>query len=143
MKLNQLPANALLLPIDGTAAAPSIQIGGGATGSSGTGVFGDESAIKFSVAGAQVASIDANGIVGTPANIKVFTSAATSGGAATEAVVVTGLLTTDTILSVTQKTKGANSLPLLGFSTVITNGLTVIYSADPGANAVVLVAVKR
>jgi len=68
---------------------------------------------------------------------------ASAGGAATEALTCTGLLLTDTILSVVQKTPGANSLPLLGWSTVIAGGLTGIWSADPGAGAVVMIAVKR
>lgn len=76
-------------------------------------------------------------------SIIVFSSTATAGGAATEAVTVTGLLSSDTILSVSQKTKGGNSLPLLGWSTQINDGITVIYSADMGSGAIVLVSVKR
>lgn len=75
--------------------------------------------------------------------IKTLTSTAGAGGGATEAMVLTGLLTTDTILSVTQKTKGANSLPLLGYSTQAANALTGIWSADPGAGAVIVVTVLR
>lgn len=75
--------------------------------------------------------------------IKTFTSTAGAGGAATEAMVLTGLLATDTILSVTQKTKGANSLPLLGYSTQAANALTGIWSANPGAGAVIVVTVLR
>jgi len=77
------------------------------------------------------------------AAILVFASTATVGGAASEAVTVTGLLSGDTILSVSQKTPGGAALPLLGWSTQITAGITVIYSADMGPGAVVLVAVKR
>lgn len=77
------------------------------------------------------------------AGLVAISCAAGAGGAATEALTCTGLLTTDTILSVDQKTPGANSLPLLGWSTVVTNGLTGVWSANPGAGAVVLVAVKR
>lgn len=76
-------------------------------------------------------------------NILVFTSTATVGGAASEAVTVTGLLSTDTILSVSQKTGGGAALPILGWSTQVNGGITVIYSADMGSGAVVLVAVKR
>lgn len=72
-----------------------------------------------------------------------FTSSAGAGGAATEAMVLTGLLSTDTIIAVTQKTKGANSLPLLGYTTQATNALTAVWSADPGANAVIVVTVLR
>lgn len=77
------------------------------------------------------------------ANLMVFTSAAGAGGAATAAMTVTGLKTTDVILSVVQKTPGANSLPLLGWSTVAANSVTAIWSADPGAGSVIVVTVKR
>lgn len=66
-----------------------------------------------------------------------------AGGAASTAAVVTGLLTTDVILAVTQNVKGANSLPLLGYNTQIADGLTVVYSADPGANGTIKVLVQR
>lgn len=75
--------------------------------------------------------------------ILVFASSAGSGGAATEALVVTGLLATDTVISVTQDTPGGNSLPLIGWSTQADNNITGIWSADPGAGSVVSVAVKR
>lgn len=77
------------------------------------------------------------------ANIMVFTSTAGAGGGATAAMVVTGLKTTDVILSVVQKTKGANSLPLLGWTTVAANSVTAVWSADPGAGSVIVVTVKR
>lgn len=75
--------------------------------------------------------------------IKIFTSSASAGGSASEVFVVTGLASTDTILSVTQSVKGANSLPLLGYNTVATNAITGVYSADPGASAVIKVLVLR
>lgn len=73
----------------------------------------------------------------------VLTSSAGGGGSANQVFTLTGLLTTDTIVSVVQKTKGANNLPLLGYSTQATNALTGVYSADPGAGAVIVVAVLR
>jgi hypothetical protein len=76
-------------------------------------------------------------------NLVVLDSAAGAGGAASEAMVVTGLLATDTILSVVQMTKGANNLPLLGFSGLAADELTAVWSADPGAGAVIKVLVKR
>ncbi len=79
---------------------------------------------------------NASGLVAITCNASV-------GGAATEALTCTGLLTTDTILAVSQKTKGANSLPLLGWGTVVANGLTATWSANPGAGAVLVVGVKR
>lgn len=75
--------------------------------------------------------------------ILVFTSNASAGGSANEVYVVTGLLSTDTILSVSQSVKGANSLPLLGYNTLVNNALTGVYSADPGANAIIKVNIKR
>lgn len=75
--------------------------------------------------------------------VYVLPSNASVGGAATEAFAVPGLLATDTIMSVSQSVKGANSLPLLGFNTQIANGLTGVYSANPGASAIILVTVLR
>ncbi len=78
--------------------------------------------------------------------ILALSSNASAGGAVSEALTVTGLLTTDTILSVSQKTQGGatrTSLPLIGWDTVVTNGLTAHWVADPGAGAVLLVAIKR
>jgi hypothetical protein len=76
-------------------------------------------------------------------NIQVYTSSAGAGGAATEALTVTGLAANDTILAVTQSTKGANSLPLLGWSTQAANALTGIWSANPGAGSVIQVLVLK
>lgn len=76
-------------------------------------------------------------------NIQVYTSSAGSGGAATEAMTLTGLGASDTILAVHQKTDGANNLPLLGWSTQADDSLTGIWSADPGAGAVIVVVVLK
>lgn len=84
-----------------------------------------------------------NNGLGDLLNIVAYTSSAGAGGAATEAMVLTGLAAADEILSVHQKTKGANSLPLLGWSTQAANALTGIWSADPGANAVIVVLVRK
>lgn len=81
--------------------------------------------------------------LGDLANHQVYTSTAGAGGAATEAMVLTGLAAADTIMAVHQKTKGANSLPLLGWSTQAANALTGIWSADPGAGAVIVVHVLK
>lgn len=78
----------------------------------------------------------------TPSMIALISSTSI-GGAATEALTVTGLLASDTILSVTQQTSGAAVLPLLGWSNQINNSLTGIWSADPGAGAILIVTVKR
>lgn len=84
-----------------------------------------------------------SGQLGNLLNFQVYTSSAGAGGAATEAMTLTGLAAGDTILAVTQKTKGANSLPLLGWSTQAANALTGIWSADPGAGAVIQVFVLK
>lgn len=76
-------------------------------------------------------------------NIRTYTSSAGAGGAATEAMVLTGLAAADTILALHQKTPGANNLPLLGSTTLAANALTCVWSADPGAGAVVVVTVRK
>lgn len=79
-------------------------------------------------------------------NILAFTSTATVGGADQETVAVTGLLATDTILSVSQKTFGSatrTSQMLIQWSNVANNAITLDWVADPGSGAVVVVAVKR
>jgi len=76
-------------------------------------------------------------------SVHVFTSAAGAGGAATEAMVLTGLLATDTILAVSQSAHGANGLALLGFNTLANNALTAVWASDPGAGSVIVVTVKR
>lgn len=81
--------------------------------------------------------------LGSELDIRVYTSSASAGGAATEAMTLTGLAADDTILSVSQKTKGANNLPLLGWTTQAANALTCVWSANPGAGAVVIVTVKK
>lgn len=72
-----------------------------------------------------------------------FDSAAYGGGSATPTLTVTGLLATDSIVAVTQKTANANSLPLLGWSNAANDAIDVKYSANPGANGVVTVSVRR
>lgn len=81
--------------------------------------------------------------LGDLVNIQVYTSSAGAGGAATEAMTLTGLGASDTILSVVQKTKGANNLPLLGYSTQAANALTGVWSANPGAGSVIVVTVLK
>lgn len=70
-------------------------------------------------------------------------SAAGAGGAATEAMTVEGLKADDEIVSVSQQTPGGNNLPLLGWSTQVDGGITGIWSADPGAGAVLQLLVRR
>jgi hypothetical protein len=81
--------------------------------------------------------------LGAELDIRTYTSSAGAGGAATEAMVLTGLAAGDTIMSVSQKTPGANNLPLLGWTTQAANALTCVWSGNPGAGAVVVVTVKK
>lgn len=89
------------------------------------------------------ALLTSEGIAETAAKPQLLSSAASAGGGATEAMTVTGLLTTDVIISVTQRVKGGNSLPLLGWNTQVADGITAVYSADPGAAAILDVAFIR
>jgi len=81
--------------------------------------------------------------------VVVINSAAAGGGSATEAYTVTGLLTTDTILAVTQFVDGAGAaVGILSYgnasgNAAADNALSVVYNADPGAGAKVKVAVLR
>jgi hypothetical protein len=75
-------------------------------------------------------------------------SAVSAGGAAAETYTVTGLLTTDTILGVTQFVDGAAAaVGILDYGTAgvaaANNALVVTYNADPGAGAKVRVVVQR
>lgn len=81
--------------------------------------------------------------LGDAVRIVTYTSSAGAGGAATEAMVLTGLAAADQILGLHQKTPGANNLPLLGRTTLAANALTCTWSADPGAGAVVVVTVRK
>lgn len=94
--------------------------------------------------GAQAANAPVGGVkLGDLLNIQVYTSSAGAGGSATPTFTVTGLAADDTILAVHQKTKGANNLPLLGWASQAANALGGVYSADPGAGAVIVVTVLK
>ena len=84
---------------------------------------------------ANTAAIIADGDVNT------YTSAASAGGAASEAMTFTGLLATDVVLSVDQSVAGAGKT-IIGFNTQVADGLTIVWDADPGAGAVVVLTVK-
>lgn len=73
--------------------------------------------------------------------IATISCTAGTGGAVSQALTCTGLVTTDTVLAVTQKTVGANGLALVGYSTLAANSITAIWHADPGAGSVVQVTV--
>lgn len=81
--------------------------------------------------------------LGDLVNIQVYSSSATVGGSATETITVTGLAAADTIIGVSMKTKGANAVSVAGNTTQAANALTVVFTADPGAAAIVRVTVLK
>lgn len=76
-------------------------------------------------------------------NIRVYESDAATGGGASEALTVTGLGATDTILAVTQKTAGASGTALVSYSSQAADSLTIGWTADPGSGAVIEVLVLK
>jgi hypothetical protein len=75
-------------------------------------------------------------------------SGASAGGAATETLTVTGILTTDTLQAVTQFQKGANGTALIDWGgasgeVAVANQLPVEWTANPGAGAKVRVVFSR
>lgn len=81
--------------------------------------------------------------LGDQINIQKYASDASAGGSASEAMVVSGLSATDTVLAITQKTKGGNSTAIVQYATLIDNGVTITWTANPGANAIVEVLVLK
>ena len=81
--------------------------------------------------------------LGDHLNFQKYTSDASAGGGASEALVISGLAAADTILAVTQKTKGANSTAVVQYASQAANALTVTWTADPGSGAVVEVLVLK
>lgn len=77
--------------------------------------------------------------------IMALDSAASAGGAASENYVVTGLLTTDMILAVTQQTDGTNHKNPLSYASAAGSAdhLAVVYASDPGTGAKVRVLFSR
>lgn len=78
-------------------------------------------------------------------NIQYYDSAASAGGAATETLTVTGLAAGDTILAVSQKTKGANGTALIKWTDTsrTADQLAVEWTGNPGAGSVVRVLVLK
>lgn len=74
-----------------------------------------------------------------------FLSSTIAGGSATPTATVTGLLTSDSVLSVAQQVANANSLDPIAFPAhpAAPNALVVTYSADPGGGGKVLVTISR
>jgi len=73
----------------------------------------------------------------------VYYEGTSVGGAATETLVVTGLAATDTILSVSQRVPGANPAAFLGWANQAADALDVTWPGDPGAGAIIRVAVRK
>lgn len=104
------------------------------------------------------ADLLANGAEQTRSDPIIYTAVAGLGGDATEAITggdvrgaipvtevitVADLLATDTILSVTQMTPGANYTPFMGWTTQIDGSIKGIWSSDPGPGSVLLVCISR
>jgi len=108
-------------------------------------VFNKEDSKWYFLVTAQDVADMASGTL-PPANAQTLSiaSAVSAGGAASEALTFTGFdPTTDTVLGISQQTPGANSTATIGWSTPLANTLTVIWTADPGAGAVVNLMVIR
>lgn len=72
-----------------------------------------------------------------------FDSAQSAGGGASETLTVDGLLSTDEVLGVAQKTPGGLGTALIGWSNQADGQIDAEWTGDPGAGAVVQVMVKR
>lgn len=85
----------------------------------------------------------ADSALGDVANVRVYESSASAGGAASEQLTVTGLASDDQVLSVYQSVAGANSLALVAVSAIGTDTADAEWTADPGAGAKVSVVVRK
>lgn len=89
--------------------------------------------------------IDGTGAIAmSSGNVMAFNSNPSVGGSPTETLTIPGLLSTDTILAVTQVTPG--SIPtaaIVGYSGQANNSLTIQWTTNEGSGAVVRVMVNR
>lgn len=85
----------------------------------------------------------ADAALGDIANLRVYESAASAGGAASEQLTVTNLASDDQVLSVYQSVAGANSTALVAVSAIGTGTLDAEWTADPGAGAKVSILVRK
>jgi len=76
-------------------------------------------------------------------NLQTISSAAGAGGAATEVMTFTGLAAADTIIGLTQTTPGANNLAVVSWGTQIADAVTIRWTANPGAGAIVRLSVIK
>ena len=95
------------------------------------------------VAPSSDAVFDALALKQDAAKLIAYDSAASLGGGVSETVTVTGLGVSDTILAVSQKTAGANGTAPIAFGSPALNSLSVTWTANPGAGAVLRVYVKK
>lgn len=77
--------------------------------------------------------------------LSLLDSAVSAGGAANETLTVTGLLTTDVVISARMTTEGANNVAVKTFAKAcaIAGQYAVEWTADPGAGAIVTLAIQR
>lgn len=75
--------------------------------------------------------------------IQKFTSSISGGGSTSETLVVTGLLSTDIILAVSQKTEGANSVAIIAWLNQLDDSLDIKWTGDPGNGAIIEVLIQR
>lgn len=129
MSSNPVVANKAILPIDDTAANPSISFGGGGnlgSNSSGTGVYGDASAVKVSVAGSLLATMNASGITlasGAFVGAVTGTASAVAGPVAATNLSVSGTCTLNT----------TNFIVVLNAAGAPVDGTTGATVAGPGS----------
>lgn len=95
------------------------------------------------VAPSQNAVFDALALKLSSAKIVAYDSSPSIGGAASESVAVTGLLSTDTILSVCQKVPGSLLTAQIGFDAPGNGTLVIHWRADPGPGSVMRILVLK
>lgn len=72
-----------------------------------------------------------------------YDSSGTGGGSPTEVLTVTGLEATDTVLAITMKDEGDNSVAVRAFAPPGSGTISITFTADPGANANVRILVRK
>lgn len=127
MSSNPLVANKAILPIDDTAANPSISIGGSGnlvSNSSGTGIYGTISSVKVSILGSDLATFNASGLtLSSGAFVGSVTGGISGGAVAATNLSASGTLTLNT----------GNFIVVLNAAGAPTNGTTGANVAGPGS----------
>lgn len=78
-----------------------------------------------------------------PAQIITLQSEASSGGSATESMLIATLLATDVLKSIAIKTQGANPVNIVSQGEPQIGALEVTFDGDPGAGLVIEIVVER